>query len=143
MQFKQDKNSFFVFIEKNEKVIETLTQFCNHHKIFTGEITGIGAVKEIELGAYDPIEKKYNTISYPDTYELISLNGNITLKEDEPFIHAHMTMGDHDMNILGGHLFEMKVAVVGEFIIHRSNTTIKRTMNEEIGLATWNINKEE
>ncbi len=140
MKYRQDQNTFFIYIQKNEKVMETLTAFCKQHEIYGGEVTGIGAVKEIELGAFDPEKKEYITVSYDDTYELISLNGNITLKEDKPFIHAHMTIGDHDMNIFGGHLFEMKVAVVGEFILRKSDVTIRREMDEDIGLATWNIN---
>lgn len=139
MKFRNDQNTFFVYVEKDEKVIETLTRFCKEHEMFCGEITGIGAVKEIELGAFDPIEKKYTTVMFDDTYELISLNGNITLKDDEPFIHAHMTIGDHDMKIFGGHLFEMKVAVVGEFILTKSDAVIRRKMDDKIGLATWNI----
>ncbi|MBC8215905.1 MAG: DNA-binding protein, partial [Candidatus Marinimicrobia bacterium] len=139
MQYKHIDDTYFVFIQKDEFVNKTLTEFCKNRGIQTAEISGIGAVKDIEIGAYDPVEKKYITKTYSKTYELISFNGNITLKDGEPFVHAHLTLGDHDMNILGGHLFEMKVAVVGEFIIKKVNVDIHRKLDSEIGLATWNL----
>ncbi len=139
MQYKHIDDTYFVFIQKDEFVSETLIKFCKEQRIHTGEILGIGAVKDIELGAYDPATKEYIKKFYPDTYELISFNGNVTIKDGEPFIHAHMTIGDHDMNIIGGHLFEMKVAVVGEFIIKKVNADIHRKLDSEIGLATWDL----
>jgi predicted DNA-binding protein with PD1-like motif len=61
--------------------------------------------------------------------------GNITLKDGEPFIHAHITFGDHDMNVKGGHVFEMTVAVVGEFYIRKFDGSIHRELDEDVGLA--------
>ena len=65
------------------------------------------------------------------------------LIEDEPFIHAHITIGNHNMEIFGGHLFSMNVAVVGEFIIHKIDGNSKRKLNDEIGLATWDLTNNE
>jgi len=40
-----------------KKSMDTLTQFCKDNDIHNGQISGIGAIKNIEMGAYD-IEKK-------------------------------------------------------------------------------------
>mgnify|MGYP001174589369 FL=1 len=102
-----------------------------------GQISGIGAVKEIEMGAYDLDSKSYLRKQYPDNHELISFQGNITLKDGNPFIHAHITIGNHDLHTRGGHLFEMKVAVVGEFIIRNIESNVHREFDKNIGLAVW------
>ena len=135
MQSKQVDKTYFIFLEKDEPVIKTLTEFCRKNGIQNGEISGIGAVKNIEIGAFDPGSKSYIHKIFDKTHELISCMGNITLKDGEPFIHAHITFGDHDMNVKGGHVFAMTVAVVGEFYIRNFDGSIYRELNGDIGLA--------
>ena len=135
MQSKQVDKTYFIFLEKDEPVIKTLTEFCRKNGIQNGEISGIGAVKNIEIGAFDPGSKSYIHKNFDKTHELISCMGNITLKDGEPFIHAHITFGDHDMNVKGGHVFAMTVAVVGEFYIRNFDGSIHRELNRDIGLA--------
>ncbi len=139
MQSKQVDKTYFIFLEKDEPVIKTLTEFCRKNGIQNGEISGIGAVKNIEIGAFDPGSKSYIHKNFDKTHELISCMGNITLKDGEPFIHAHITFGDHDMNVKGGHVFEITVAVVGEFYIRNFDGSIHRELNGDIGLAVCRI----
>lgn len=139
MQYKQHDNTYFVYLEKGEPVVDVLTNFCKEHNIFNGHISGIGAMNNIELGAYDTKVGEYIKKIYKNSYELITYQGNIMLLDDEPFIHAHITIGNHNMEIFGGHLFSMNVAVVGEFIINKIDGKSKRTFNDEIGLATWDL----
>ena len=42
---------------------------------------------------------------------------------------------------LGGHLFEMEVAAVGEFILHVFNQETHREIDDDIGLATLKLCK--
>lgn len=139
MQYKQHDNTYFVYLEKGEPVVDVLANFCKEHDILNGHISGIGAMNNIELGAYDTKVGEYIKKIYKNSYELITYQGNIMLLDDEPFIHAHITIGNHNMEIFGGHLFSMNVAVVGEFVIQKVNGKSKRTFNDEIGLATWDL----
>lgn len=139
MQFKQYDNTYFVYLEKGESVVEELTNFCKEHNILNGHISGIGAMNNIVLGAYDSNSKEYIKRTFKESHELISYTGNIMLLDDEPFIHAHITIGNHKMEIFGGHLFSAKITVVGEFIINKIDGKSKRALNDEIGLATWDL----
>ena len=141
MQFKQHENTYFVYLEKGESVVMELTNFCKEHKIYNGYISGIGAVNNIELGSYDSKNGEYIKKIFKDNHELITTQGNIMLLNDEPFIHVHITIGNHNMEIFGGHLFSAKVAVVGEFVINKIDGNSRRTMNDDIGLAVWNLTK--
>ena len=118
-----------------------LTQFCKDHQIINGQISGIGAIKEIELGTYDLKNQEYITHKIHDIWELTSYQANIQLKDEEPFIHAHINISDHDLTVKGGHLFEAKVAVVGEFILTNINSSGKRLLNPNIGLACMNLGR--
>jgi hypothetical protein len=139
MKFKQSGNTFFLYIEKDEPVYRSIIQFCKDHGITNGKITGIGAVKHAELGTFDTKTKSYIKKTFQDTMELVSFMGNITLKDSEPFLHAHVVLGNQDLELVGGHLFEMTVAVVGEFILEKINTGLKRSVDPDIGLATWDL----
>jgi predicted DNA-binding protein with PD1-like motif len=141
MQFQKVKNSYIVHVEKDEKVVESLTNFCKQNNIYSAQLAGIGAVKNIDIGAYDIDTKDYIHRVFDEILELLSFQGNIALKDGEPFLHAHITLGNHDMEVFGGHLFEMEVAAVGEFIIHDFQNETHRKLNEDIGLATLSLCK--
>ncbi len=135
MQYKQDGDTYIIYVQQNEQIMATLTQFCKDKQIQNAQISGIGAIRKIELGAYDLANKKYLVHNLDDIWELTSYQGNVLLKEDEPFIHAHITICDHDLNAKGGHLFEAEVAAVGEFVLRKINTDGKREQDDHIGLA--------
>jgi len=141
MQFQKVKNSYIVHVEKGEEVVESLTNFCKQNNIHSAQLAGIGAVKNIDIGAYDIDTKDYIHRVFDEILELLSFQGNIALKDGEPFLHAHITLGNHDMEVFGGHLFEMEVAAVGEFIIHDFQNETHRKLNEDIGLATLSLCK--
>ena len=134
MQYKQINDDYFIYIEKNEKIMETFTQFCIKNNISNAKISGIGAVKNTEIGAYDILKKQYIKKKFDNILELVSFEGNITLNNNAPFPHAHVVLSDHDMNTYGGHLFETSVAAVGEFFLKKIDNEAYRKLNDDIGL---------
>jgi len=136
MQFEQDNDTYIIYVEQNEKIMETLTQFCVDRKIKNAQISGIGAIKNMEIGAYDLEHQNYIRHNISSIRELVSFQANVLLKDGEPFIHAHLTISDHSLTAQGGHLFEAQVAAVGEFILRIINTEGRRELDHNIGLAT-------
>ena len=134
MQYKQVGKDHFIYIEKNEKVMDTLTRFCIDKGISNAKLSGIGAVKETKIGAYDTIKKEYIRKEYSNILESVSFEGNITLKDGSPFPHAHVVLSDHNMSTAGGHLFETTVAAVGEFFLMEFDNDAYRELNEDVGL---------
>ncbi|MBI90227.1 MAG: hypothetical protein CMG60_09090 [Candidatus Marinimicrobia bacterium] len=134
MQFEKTPDGFFVYIEKDERIMEKITQFCIANHISNAQLSGIGAVKEIEIGAFDVHTKDYIRKNFNSVMELVSYQGNITIKDDQPFVHAHVTLADHEMNTKGGHLFEATVAAVGEFFIRTIPSSVARKLNHDVGL---------
>ena len=122
MQYEKNGDTYIIYLEQGENIMAKLTQFCKDNQIINGQISGIGAIKEIELGSYDLKNKEYITHKLADIWELTSYQANIQLKDEKPFIHAHINISDHDLTVKGGHLFEAKVAVVGEFILRNINS---------------------
>ena len=139
MQYEKDDDTYIIYLEQGESIMATLTEFCIDHQIINGQISGIGAIKEIELGVYDLKNQEYIIHKLDETWELTSYQANIQLKDEEPFIHAHINISDHDLTVKGGHLFEAIVAVVGEFILTNINSSGKRLLNPKIGLACMDL----
>ena len=140
MQYIQDSDTYIIYVEQDEPIMATLTQFCKDNNIINAQLSGIGAIKEIKLGAYDLDHQEYVTLNYEGIRELTSYQGNVLLKDGEPFIHAHITISDHSLNGKGGHLLEAKVAAVGEFILRKINADWKREFDSNIGLACMAFN---
>tara|TARA_B100000686_G_C16741363_1_gene946775 strand:- start:863 stop:1285 length:423 start_codon:yes stop_codon:yes gene_type:complete len=140
MQYKQDGDTYIIYVEQNEPIMDTLTEFCKKNNIINAQLSGIGAIKDIKLGAYDLEKKEYITQNYDEIRELTSYQGNVLLKDGEPFIHAHITIADHSLDVKGGHLFEAKVAAVGEFVLRKIKTDGKREFDPDIGLACMAFN---
>tara|TARA_B100001250_G_scaffold271358_1_gene234261 strand:+ start:407 stop:841 length:435 start_codon:yes stop_codon:yes gene_type:complete len=135
LHYEKVEKDYFINIAKDEKVIETLTKFCKERGIRNAKLSGIGAVKKTEIGAYDLPEQEYIKKEYPEILELLSFEGNVSLKDGEPFIHAHVVLSDHQMKTLGGHLFETTVGVAGEFFLREFDGNAHRELDPDIGLA--------
>ena len=127
-------------IDKGEYVNKTILEVANFYKLKFGWINGMGAIMDPELGYYDLENKEYIKKKIAGEFELTSLVGNITLKDNNLFVHSHITFSDINFNAYGGHLFDCKIAVAGEFVISKSPMKIDRRYDEEVGLYTWSCN---
>ncbi len=139
MQFAQIDGKYIIKIERGELVVETVTNFCRDQKILNGTFTGIGAVDRLTCGYYELKEKKYYFTDYDSMIEVVSLTGNVVLKEDKPFVHVHGVFTDTKNQAFGGHIDEMRVGVVLEVIFTPLSSNITRVLDEDIGLALLDL----
>ena len=137
MNHKNHDNKIILRIDKGEYINKTISDVASFYNLKFGWINGLGAIKNPELGFYDLQNKDYIKKTIYGEFELTSLVGNITLKDDNFFVHSHITFSDIDFNAYGGHLFDCQIAVAGEFIIFKSSTKIDRSYDDEVGLYTW------
>jgi hypothetical protein len=140
MKYKINNNKVFISLETGDEIIESITNVLKIEKIYSGMINGIGAIGQVELGFYNIESKEYKKESFNYDYELTSLMGNITLKDKVPFVHIHINMSDDNFKVLGGHLFSAVTAASAEVIILLNEQTIKRELDENVGLYLWDFN---
>ena len=126
-------------MERGEPIMKSFTDLAAEMKLKFSVFSGIGAVTDVTLGYYDSIQKTYLKKQFNENYELVSCMGNITYKDGSPFVHVHVAMGDREYRLYGGHLFEATIAVVGEFSLITGEVKVERVMNEDVGLAVWNL----
>ncbi len=141
MQFQRADATFIIRIDKGEEVVKILTEFCASRDIKNASFNGIGAVEWIKCGYYELSEKKYYFKEYNGLYEVVSLTGNVMLKDDSPFIHVHGVFTDTENKASGGHIVDMRVGVVLEVILTPLTSTISRNLDECIGLYLMDLNE--
>ena len=134
MKFKKIKDTYIIRLERDEKIIESLNRFLEDKSIKNGFFIGLGALSKVELALYRLEDKEYFFKNFEEALEISSLHGNIFLKENKPFIHAHIVVSDKNMETKGGHLKEAIVGATCEIILFTINNKIRRMYSEEIGL---------
>ncbi|MDP3965395.1 MAG: DNA-binding protein [bacterium] len=141
MQSTKDGKNHTIILERGEDVIPTLEKYCSENKIVAGVFTGIGAVNNIEIGYYDFEERKYHFRSEPGDFEVASMNGNVAVFEDKPFIHAHAVLSrcDKTLECIGAHIKKASVAVTLEVFLTEMNVGLTRKHDDFIGLKLLNV----
>ncbi len=125
-------------INKDENLLETLTEIVKKNHISLGIITGIGALQNLNFSYYLQDKKEYITKSINKPVEILNLTGNISLKNGEPFIHCHITVADENGNALGGHLAEKSKVFAFEYtIIELEGKEKIRKYDQQTGLSLW------
>ena len=134
MEAVRDGDCWFLRIDKDEDLFKSLEDWAAKEGLKSGHLSGIGALKNCELGFYHLADKHYDRKLFPEEAELLSLDGNLSFLDSKPFFHIHTVLGGEDFRAYGGHLFSAVVAVTCEINFRPFNADIIRTKNDEIGL---------
>ncbi|UCC91371.1 MAG: DNA-binding protein [Candidatus Aenigmatarchaeota archaeon] len=140
MRYRKIGDSYVIRLEKGEKVIGKLEEFCEKNGIKSGHFSGIGGLSEAEIAHFSIEEKDYHSkVFRGSVLELISLQGNVTVSEGKLKVHAHVVIGDKEFRTSGGHLMEGTVLPTCEIVFFPFEETIKRTKDGETGLALLDL----
>ncbi len=139
MEYKKVNERYILKIEQGELVHASLHEFCNEHNIKNALVGGIGAVEWVRCGYYDRDTKAYLFKEYEEVVEVTSYMGNVMVKEDSIFVHAHGTFSNRENQVFGGHVDEMRVGLVLEVALTPLGSEIRRTFDEGTGLYLMDI----
>lgn len=125
---------YLLRLDKDEKFTETILTFVKQQKIKSAWFSGLGAVQGVELGWYDLASKEYNYSSKIGVYEITNLTGNIAWQNNQPVVHAHITLTDKDLQAFGGHLKELIAGGTLELRLTKLGGKLQRIFDEHAGL---------
>ena len=134
MQFRRFGNKYFVRIDRGEEIMSSLKKFCEQEKITLAEVKALGAVDDFIVGLFDVKEKKYHSNHFTFDAEIVSLWGTVTTMNGEVYLHIHMSAGDSEGHVYGGHLNRAVVSATCEMIVDVSEGVVERKFSDEIGL---------
>ncbi len=133
----EDDGRVIVSLERGETLRDTIESLAAELGIQAARISAIGALENPELGCYELDDREYLHRTFEGIYELVSLEGNISLLDGEPFLHAHVAISGPDFQVQGGHLFDARVGVVVEMFVEPCDGPLPRMYCDAIGLARW------
>ncbi|MFP4017317.1 MAG: PPC domain-containing DNA-binding protein [Halanaerobiales bacterium] len=134
MEYGKFKDKYVLRLEKGEEIVSTIKKFCEEKGVKLARVSGIGAVDRAEIGLFDTKNKEYHSKELRGDHEITSLNGNISTKDGETYLHLHINLSDEEYNTKGGHLSSAVISGTGEIVIDIIDGTIEREFNEEVGL---------
>ncbi len=134
MTYLSTDKGYIIRLFRGEKIIESLTQFCEDQNIHSGLFHGIGAIENPELGYYHLDRKEYEFRTIEKMLEIVSLTGNVALVDGKPFLHIHTVVSDETFQTYGGHLKEGIVGATCEIYLTDFEIDIKREFDEKTGL---------
>ena len=116
-----------------------ITDFCKARGITLGRVEALGALVRATLGYYNQNSRKYEMIEFDEHLEITNLVGNVSLKDGEPIVHAHVTLANDRAIAYGGHLVPGCEIFACEFMVQAfDGPQLNRGLDEQTGLPLWN-----
>ena len=128
-------------LDRGVDLIPALLEVCSSRGVRSGEVRALGALESAEVCEYDQHARVYRpTRRFAAAFEILSLQGNVSEKGGQRFLHAHVSLSrerDNGIEVLGGHLIGGRVFSV-EFVIDAWDDLLLRRANDPAtGLSLW------
>lgn len=119
-------------------LVEEIERFCSERSIMAAWVSVIGAVRHAAFAYYEQDDKRYLELSSETHHEIVGFIGNISLRDNRPFLHAHATFADASGATVGGHLLRGIEIFAAEVTIREmADVSLIRQPDEATGLALW------
>jgi len=139
MTHNRIKRTIIGQLQHGTDLYDGLTQIVQRENIRLGCIRAIGATTHAVIAYYDQNARKYNPMEFREGMEIISLNGNVSIRDGKPFVHAHILLGDPQGKTFGGHLLPGTILFACEvFIDDYEGEELIRSQDNRTGLFLWN-----
>ncbi len=135
-----EPKTFVMILETGDEILSSLKSFAQDRHLSGSSFKAIGALSQVKLGWFNWETKKYQTaVALDEQVELLSLIGDIALKDGEPQVHAHLIVGRADGTAHGGHLLSATVRPTCELILTESPQHLQKEIDPESGIALIRI----
>jgi len=129
------EKTYALIFESGDEATSGLLDFAKRQGLAGSHFTAIGAFSHVILGYFDLAIREFKKIPIGEQVEVLSLVGDIALKDGEPIVHAHVVVGKSDGTAWGGHLLEAHVRPTLEIMLVETPTHLLRRYDPETGLA--------
>lgn len=134
MDYRKFGNTYIVRLDKGEEILEQVRALALKEGIHLASVQALGAVNDFTVGVFDTAEKKYHANSFQGNYEIVSLTGTIDTMEGAFYCHLHMSAGDGQGRVVGGHLNRAVISATCEMVVTEIPGAVDREFSRDIGL---------
>lgn len=135
-QLAENPKTYAVIFETGEELAAGLNHFAEGQQLAGSSFKAIGALSRVELAWFDWETKKYRpSVVLDEQVELVSLIGDVALKDGKPQVHAHIVVAKRNGTAHGGHLLKALVRPTCEVILTENPRHLHKQLDPESGLA--------
>ncbi len=125
-------------LETGSDLVEEIERYCAEQGVLAAQVTVIGAVRRAAYAYYEQGDHRYLELSSETHHEVVGFTGNVSMRDDRPFLHAHATFADASGACVGGHLLRGCEVFAAEVMIREiTGVELVRHPDEATGLALW------
>ena len=125
---------YVVVLAKGDEVMSGLTDFARQNKVTSASFTAIGAFSHATVAWFDDKRKEFKLIPIRQQAELVSMIGNVTLVNDKPAVHTHISVASSDGTVRGGHVIDAFVFPTLELFITVYPKALHKQPDQATGL---------
>ena len=119
-------------------LVEEIERLCAEQGVVAAQVTVIGALRRASYAYYEQVDHRYLELGSATHHEIVGFVGNVSLRDDRPFLHAHATFADATGATVGGHLLRGCQVFAAEVMIREmGDVSLVRAHDEQTGLALW------
>lgn len=139
MEYRRYNDTIYARIDRGEEVLEQVKALCEKESVRLGHITALGATDDFTVGVFDVDTKLYHKLDFHGPHEILSLLGTVTTKNGEHYSHLHLSAGNTQGNVVGGHLNRCVISVTCELVLTVTRGVLERKMDEAIGINLFSF----
>src|SRR3954468_8200069 len=141
MQFQREGDRTQLRFLSGEHVLAPLLDWLGRENIGYASLTGLGAVSGSPVSYGNADTQQYETHELTEQMEVVSLVGNVALRDGQPFVHAHVGLGRSDLSLIGGHVNDLIVHPTLEVSSVPGPEPVHRTLDESCGLYVMQLDE--
>ena len=134
MEYRKFGDTYVVRMDRGEEILEQVKALALKERITLATVQALGAVNDFTVGVFKTDEKKYYSNAFQGSYEIVSLTGTINTMDGAFYCHLHMSAGDDQGRVVGGHLNRAVVSATCEMVVTVLPGTVDRAFSPEVGL---------
>ena len=134
MEYRRFNDTILLRIDRGEEIIECVRRVAEREHIRLASVEALGATDDFTVGVYDVAAKRYDSKTFTGPFEIVSLTGTITEKDGAFYQHLHLSAGNSDCAVVGGHLDRATVSATCEMVIRVIPGAVDRSPDPETGI---------
>ncbi|MBQ2756790.1 MAG: DNA-binding protein [Oscillospiraceae bacterium] len=137
MEYRRFNGTVVARLDKGEEIVENVKKIAEAEKITLASVQALGAVDRFTVGVFRTDNKVYLSNEFEGFFEIVSLTGTINTMNGETYCHLHMSAGDENGKVFGGHLNSARISATCEMVIKIIDGKVEREFSEDIGLNLY------
>lgn len=126
-----DFNSTLLVLKRGEELHTVLANYAREAGLTSAWLSGLGGAGKATLGYYSLETKSYSWQEFDGPLEILSLTGNLSMADGEPFWHIHGSLSDTKLQAIGGHVKELVVGPTCELLVTPLSLPLTRLPDNE------------